>query len=87
MLITKGLGLCCRDSPEHRLVLGIRRGKQLLDVPVVPAVSAQGIGRIGVQLASNYTFSHSRAATPSDAARVASIQLSRCFGVVLGGDL
>ena len=67
------------------MVLGVQRGDQRLEVPVVPALSADGSGRIGVQLTSNFRFTHSRLATPSEGVRIATVQLARCFGVVLGG--
>ena len=68
------------------MVLGVRRGEQLLDLPVTPTLSADGTGRIGVQLTSNLSFTHAKAASLPAAAKAASVQLARCFGVVLGGE-
>lgn len=67
-------------------MLGIQRGEQQIDLPVTPALGADGSGRIGVQLTSRFTVTHTRASSISDAAYTAAIGLSRCFGVVLGGE-
>lgn len=69
------------------MILGIRRGEQLLDLPVTPALAGDGGGRLGVQLVPNISFTHRRAADMPAAALVASKQLARCFGIVLGGKL
>ncbi|KAK9808212.1 hypothetical protein WJX73_009389 [Symbiochloris irregularis] len=73
------------DSPEHSMDLGVRRKGEMVHVAVTPALGADGSGRIGVQLASNLTFTHSPARNAVDATRAASVQLARCFGIVLGG--
>ena len=77
---------CHRRSGQQSMVLGVHRGSEDLDVAVTPALSADG-GRIGVHLASNLKLTHKRSSGPVQAISAASIQLARCFGVVLGGVL
>ena len=63
----------------------VSRNGEIIHVPVTPALSADGTGRIGVSLAVNAKIVRKAAKGPGDAFRLASAEFGRLTGLVVGG--
>eukprot|EP00898_Chlorokybus_atmophyticus_P000643 jgi/Chlat1/157/Chrsp1S03240 len=74
-----------RNSPEHRITLSVQRNGEVVDLGVVPELSADGSGRIGVQLVSHMDTERTVARSPRVAIGMASKEFSRLFNVVVSG--
>ena len=76
----------CRDHPEKKIDFTVLRNGQISHIPVTPALSADGSGRIGVSLAVNAKIVRKAANGLGDAAGLAAAEFSRLTGIVVGGE-
>ena len=76
---------CCRRHPEHDIVLDVQRSGLTSRYTLQPELDAKGDGRLGLHLASNVKYRHTKATGLPDAAMRANGALVRCFSQVLGG--
>lgn len=74
-----------KNSPGRRVVLTVQRGPDVLEVPVTPDVAADGGGKIGVQLASNYAIQRVKPAGPAEVLTMTGDEFGRLWGQVYGG--
>jgi hypothetical protein len=78
--------VCCySDHPEKQLDFLVSRGEEIIHIPVTPALSADGGGRIGVSLAPNAKIVRKVASSAAEAVKMASSEFGRLFNTVTGG--